>query len=131
MLSPYIHKQWQTINLIYQIIFNIKNFIFENFIFLQDFISFYFILFILFSKKNCEQCSWTMSQTVTQKQCTKSKLSWVHQVHTQRTPGCAPTARALRPGLCACSAYYVSAQPAMCLLRLLCACSAFYVPQYS
>ena len=72
----------------------------------------------------------------------------MHQVHTLN-PGCAPTTRALRPGLCACSACCVPAQPSMChniadptmcLLSLLCAtiqpsllcaCSAFYMPQYS
>ena len=73
-------------------------------------------------------------------------------------PGCAPTAHALRQGMCACSAFYVPqcsraycvpaqpsichniAKPTVCLLsllyatiqpRLLCACSAFYMPQYS
>ena len=80
-------------------------------------------------------------------QCPKSdlktvispKLGWVHQVHTLN-PGCAPTAHALRPGLCACSACYVPTQATVCLLSLLyaiiqpsllCACSAFYMPQYS
>ena len=67
------------------------------------------------------------------------KLSWVHQVHSLN-PGCAPTAHALRPGLCACSACCVPAQATVCLLSLLyatiqpsllCACSSFYMPQYS
>ena len=31
------------------------------------------------------------------KQCTESKLGWVHRMHTLN-PNCAPTARALRPG---------------------------------
>ena len=43
-------------------------------------------------------------------------------------PGCPPTARALRLGLCACSVCCVPAQSAVCLLSLLCACSAFCVP---
>ena len=90
-----------------------------------------------------EQCLISDSETVL-----SPKLGWVHQVHTLN-PGCVPTARALRPGLCACSAYCVPAQPSMChntadptvclliilcstiQLILLCACSDFYVPLYS
>ena len=83
-----------------------------------------------------------MSQTVTQKQCTESKLSWVHQVHTQRTLAarprrvhCAQACVPAQPSMC-----HNTADPTVCLLSLLCAtiqrsllcaCSAFYLPQYS
>ena len=52
----------------------------------------------------------------------------MHQVHTLN-PGCAPTTHALRPGLCACSAFYmpqysraycVPAQPSICHNTLWC-----------
>ena len=81
-----------------------------------------------------EQCPNSDSETVL-----SPKLGRVHQVHTLN-PGCAPTAHALRPSLCACSACCVPAQAIVCLfsllcatiqLILLCACSAFYVPQYN
>ena len=81
-----------------------------------------------------EQCPNNDSKTVL-----SPKLGWVHQVHTLN-PGSAPTAHALRPGLCACPACCVPAQATVCLLSLLyatiqlslpCACSAFYMPQYS
>ena len=63
----------------------------------------------------------------------------MHQVHTLN-PGCAPTAHALCPCLCACSACCVPTQATVCLLSLLyatiqpsllCAYLAFYMPQYS
>ena len=81
-----------------------------------------------------EQCPKSDSETVL-----SPKLGWVHRVHTLN-PGCAPTAHALRPGLCACSACCVPAHATVCLLSLLyatiqpsllCACSAFYMPQYN
>ena len=81
-----------------------------------------------------EQCPNSDSETVL-----SPKLGWVHQVHTLNT-GRAPTAHALRPGLCACSACCVPTQATVCLLSLLyatiqpsllCSCSAFYMPQYS
>ena len=60
---PCIHRKCKTINSIYQIKINNKNFILENFI-LKDFLSFDLILFylILFDfififEKSCEQCS--------------------------------------------------------------------------
>ena len=80
-------------------------------------------------------------------QCTESKLSWVHQVHTQKTlaaraqrPSCAHGAVSWRalgcivvvPGRVTPPSWHaqacVPAQAAMCLLRLLCACSGCCVP---
>ena len=136
-------------------LFHISNNFIHNFFFLQNFIffskivSFCLVLFYLIKlKKNSkffydEQCSFSDSETIL-----SPKLDWVHQVHTLNL-GCVPTAHALRPGLCACSGYYVPAQPSIChntveptvclfsLLyatiqsSLLSACLAFYMPQYS